>query len=146
MLPVPPSTQRNTTPILGVLSRLLPPRARVLELACGSGFHSVAFASALSSQLAAWQPTDVGAAELASTDAHRATLTERQQGILAPAAALDVSATPWPEWVRGGSYDVVLAVNLLHISPAGEAIIPALVRGAAAALAPGGLLSCTGLS
>jgi SAM-dependent methyltransferase len=42
----------------------------------------------------------------------------------------------WP--VRPGGWDAVLSVNLVHIAP--WAVTPALMRGAAQALAPGGRL------
>ena len=53
---VAPSATRNAAPILAVLRRVVPPGARVLELASGTGQHAAEFSAALRAD---WQPTDV---------------------------------------------------------------------------------------
>jgi tRNA G46 methylase TrmB len=51
-----PAVARNAGPILRVLRAHLPARARVLEIASGSGEHAVAFAGALPATT--WTPSD----------------------------------------------------------------------------------------
>ena len=62
-----PATERNREPIVAVLSRVLPAKGTVLELASGSGQHAVFFASRLPHLR--WQPTDRDVAALASIEA-----------------------------------------------------------------------------
>ena len=50
------ATQRNRQPILEVLSRTLPGRGTVLEIASGTGEHAVWFAQHLRPLV--WQPSD----------------------------------------------------------------------------------------
>lgn len=127
-----PAAERNRAPILEVLADWLPPRAAVLELASGSGQHAAYFAAARPGW--SWQPTDADAGVL--------------PGIAARCAGLDKVSAPrlldllvhapehWPP--RPGGWDALFAANLVHIAP--WAVTPALMRGAALALAPGGLL------
>ena len=51
-----PSAQRNRDAILAVLTEVLPPSGRVLEIASGSGEHAVHFAAALPGLT--FQPSD----------------------------------------------------------------------------------------
>ena len=138
-----PAAQRNAAPLLAALAELLPPSPaaglRVLEVASGSGQHAVAFAEALAPRVGLWQATDVSAASLASIDAHR--LGAAAAAALPPAAALDVLAAgagaALPAAVAAHApYDALLAVNLLHIAPAGA--VAGLAAAAAAALRAGG--------
>jgi SAM-dependent methyltransferase len=129
-LPFSPAAERNKGPILEVLQRLLPVRARVLEVASGTGQHAAHFASACPEW--DWQPTEADAASLPAID-------ERCRGLanVRPALRLDVSsAPPWP--VGPAPFDAVYCANLLHIAP--WAVCPALMRGAAAHLGRGGRL------
>ena len=59
-----PSAARNRGPILEVLKRVLGERARVLEIASGTGEHAVFFARAMAGLL--WRPSDPDAASRAS--------------------------------------------------------------------------------
>lgn len=104
------ATARNTGPILEVLSRHLPPEARVLEVASGAGEHAVAAVAAFPG--AHWTPSDPSAEARISI----ASWTERHalQDRIAPPLALDCLAPEtWPE----ASYDAVVAINMVHISP-----------------------------
>ncbi len=123
-----PAAERNADPILAVLERVLP-AGLVLEVASGTGQHAAHMARAL--PRVTWQPTDVEAHALASIAAwvEAAALPN-----LRPPVELDVDADPWPV----AAADAVVCINLLHIAPWTAAL--SLFRGAAAILAPGGLL------
>lgn len=124
-----PSVARNRGPILDVLSRVLPARGTVLEIASGTGEHAAHFTAALPGLL--WQPTDRDADALRSIAAHRA--MAQLPNLLAP-IVLDVTAQPWPV----ERADAVVSINMIHISPWSAA--EGLMTGAARALAPGGVL------
>ena len=125
-----PAAERNKAPILAALQRLLPARGRALEIASGSGQHALHFAAGLPSWH--WQPSDADPAALASIEAWRA---QAALANLGRALRLDVMA---PRWPLSQAVDAVYSANLLHISP--WPTCAALMRGAAAWLAPDGLL------
>lgn len=124
-----PATARNRDPILAVLTRHLPQRGLVLEVASGSGEHVVHFAQAFPHLL--FQPSDPDPDARASIDAWRAALTLSN---VRPAIALDATAEPWPI----AAADAVLCINMVHIAP--WAAAEGVVRGAARVLPPGGVL------
>lgn len=128
-LPFSPAAQRNQAPILEVLRRVLPADARVLEVASGTGQHAAHFAAAQPGWQ--WQPTDADAAALPA-------IAARCNGLpnVLPALRLNV-LEPWPPFPPA-RFEAVYCANLLHISP--WATCAALMHGAAACLAPGGLL------
>ncbi len=123
-----PAAARNLQPILRVLREVLPARARVLEVASGSGEHAVHFAGAVPGWI--WQPSDPHPRALASIAAWSEAV--RLDNLCKP-LRLDVTGE-WP----AERFDAVVAINLLHISPwtASEA----LMAGATACLAPGGVV------
>lgn len=124
-----PATARNRDPILGVLARVIPAGAKVLEIASGTGEHAVYFASRLPG--VTWQPSDPDADSRASVDAWRA--HERVPNVL-PAVALDVVHEPWPV----DEADAIVCINMIHISP--WRACEALLAGAARRLPPSGPL------
>lgn len=103
-----PAAARNTEPIIRVLTPHLPPEGRAVEVACGSGQHAVAFASAFP-QLQ-WQPTDVDPNALASCEAYR---QEAGLSNLAAPLLLDAAQSAWPI----STADVIVSINMMHISP-----------------------------
>lgn len=117
---------RNREPILGVLKRVIAPGARVLEIASGSGEHAVYFAKHLNN--VRWQPSDPDENARASVAAWIE--AEQAENIAAP-LDIDVSEIAWEQGI--GTYDAVLAVNMIHISP-WEATL-GLMRGAGVLLA-----------
>lgn len=127
-----PSAQRNRDPILAVLRDVLPPTGTVLEVACGSGEHAVHFAAAFPALT--WVPSDLDPAARASTDAWAA---EAGLANLHPAIAVDVGA-PHAGWPGPVELAAIVAINLVHIAPWSVAV--GLFDGAAARLAPGGVL------
>jgi SAM-dependent methyltransferase len=125
-----PSAARNRDPIWRVLGPQLQPRGLVLEVASGSGEHTLHFARLAGPDLV-FQPSDPAAAARASIDAWTA-----QSGLanVRPAIALDAAANTWPI----DRADAVVCINMIHISP--WAATEGLVRGAARLLPPDGLL------
>lgn len=123
-----PATQRNRDAIVAVLRDALPSSGLMLEVASGSGEHAVHFAAAFPAL--DWQPTDPDPAALASIAAWRA---EANLPNLRAPMQLD-AAGDWPI----AQADAILCINMIHISP-WEATL-GLLKGAAAALPPGGLI------
>jgi SAM-dependent methyltransferase len=124
------AAERNKDPILTVLESVLPASGRVLEIASGTGQHVCFFAAALPGL--EWQPTEPDAAH---REAIEARIRESGLANIAPPVALDVIE---PHWPVSGSFDAVLCINMVHISP--WAATHALLRGAARQLGPRGLL------
>lgn len=114
------AAERNKQPIGTELRHLLPQRGRVLEIASGTGQHVAHFGQEFPD--IAWQPTDLGADDLAQIESRR-----RATGLanILPAVRLDVLERPWPV---GGPFDAVLCINMIHISP--WETTPALFSGA----------------
>lgn len=106
-----PATARNREPIASVLGQFWNPDRplRLLEVASGSGQHAVFF----SERFPNWtfQPSDIDPLHLQSIAAYRQDLAGEN---LLPPIGLDVGATPWP---FSESFDAILAINLIHISP-----------------------------
>lgn len=126
-LPFSPAAERNGAPILAQLARWLPPAARVLEIASGTGQHAARCAAAQPGW--DWQPSELRAEALP-------TLATRCAGLANVRAPLqlDVMAPAWP--VPAGAFDAVYVANLLHIAP--WPVTAALFQGAAACLQPTG--------
>ncbi len=126
-----PSAARNADVIGELVALHAPATGRVLEIASGTGEHSVHIARHLSGLV--WQPSDIDAARRVSIDAHGAVAGLDN---LRPAIDLDATTAGWA--AAHGGQDVILVVNLLHLVSWNEAQI--LIKEAAAALAPGGVL------
>jgi SAM-dependent methyltransferase len=124
-----PSAARNRDAILKALSPHLPKFGRVLEVASGSGEHTMHFAAA--HPKLTFQPSDPDPDGRASTDAWA-----RHHGLtnVAPAIELDVMQSVRPSI----SADFVICINMIHIAPWSAAI--GLMRNAAIVLPTGGLL------
>lgn len=106
--PFASSAERNRDPIYQVIRRYLPTRARILELASGTGQHAVYCAAKQPGWQ--WQCSD---------------LPERLDGIaqwlvdqpyLPAPMMLDAGAENWSATL-GERYDAVLTINSLHIMP-----------------------------
>lgn len=103
-----PAALRNREPILEVLSAVLPPTGKVVEIASGSGEHIVHFAAALAELT--WQPSDPSPVARASIDAW--IVDEGTPNILPP-LDIDAAADSWPV----DRADAIVAINMVHISP-----------------------------
>jgi hypothetical protein len=128
---VSPAVARNTGPILDILRVHLAARARVLEIASGSGEHAVALSRAMPGT--GWTPSDPSSEARASIAAWAA---EAGLPNLNPPLALDAAdPATWPDDV----FHAVVCANMIHISP--WAATEGLMAGAGRVLAnPGGLL------
>jgi hypothetical protein len=119
------ATGRNREPIAAVLEAILPARGTVLEIASGTGEHSLFFARHFPHLV--WQPSDCDRAALASIAAWR---EDAGLANLRPPVNLD-AAREWP----ATRADAILCINMVHISP--WAATEGLVRGAARLLCAG---------
>jgi len=131
-----PSAARNTEPILAAVRPRLSASGRALEVASGTGQHIVAFADAFPGL--DWTPSDPDPMARASIAAH---VAEAGLANLHPPLHLDVSDPAWPEAVEPG-FDIIVAINLLHISPWAATL--GLISGAGRRLTPEGRLCIYG--
>ncbi len=122
-----PSALRNRQPIFEVLDPLLVSHARVLEVASGNGTHG-AYCTANRPDLH-WQATEADPIKLAVLRSRY----EQQGGIQEP-FALDALHFDW----SSQQADVLLAINLVHISP--FSVTAALMLGASQVLPSDGML------
>lgn len=121
-----PATLRNREAIAAILAGALPPSGLVLEVASGSGEHTVFFAAAFPAL--DWQPSDPDPAALASIAAWSA--EAGLANVRAP-LMLDAAAADWPITQA----DALLCINMAHISP--WAATQGLLAGAARILSDG---------
>lgn len=103
-----PSAQRNREAILAILTEVLPPSGRVLEVASGSGEHAVHFARALPGLT--FQPSDPSPDAVASIAAWTG---ESGLDNIRPPLVVDATAQRWPI----ESADAILCINMIHIAP-----------------------------
>lgn len=103
-----PATARNREPIRDVLARVLPAQGLVLELAAGSGEHSIYFAAQFPALT--WQPSDLSAEALESIEAWR---VEAARPNLRAPLRIDVTAPVWPI----ERADAITCINMVHIAP-----------------------------
>ncbi|HVL79814.1 MAG TPA: DUF938 domain-containing protein [Sphingomicrobium sp.] len=120
-----PAALRNREPIADVLADWLPRDGLVLEVASGTGQHSLYFAKRFPNL--DWQPSDLEASSLRSIAAWQA--QSPLPNLHAP-IAIDASQTDWSI----DRADAVLSINMVHISPWSAAL--GLLDGAARLLAP----------
>ncbi|MDP3655144.1 MAG: DUF938 domain-containing protein [Rhodoferax sp.] len=132
-----PSAERNKQPILDVLLQFLPTQGTALEIASGTGQHVAWFATQLPGWT--WQPTEVHRGALYNIEVR---VAQAELANVLDAVQLDVRTEPWfpadPLTHAPPAFDLIFCANMLHIAP-WEAC-PALMRGAARHLAPGGKL------
>ncbi|KAK3759613.1 hypothetical protein RRG08_016350 [Elysia crispata] len=131
--------ERNKQPILDVLLKYLPPKDNpglVLEVASGPGQHVCYYA--LHCPHLKWQPTDLDDKCLTSINAH---IEHNSLKNVLPPINVDITK-PFAQWatpeITAGSCDLVLNINMVHISP-WEATV-GLFKAAGDVLKPGGFL------
>lgn len=112
---------------LAIIRRHLRPRAQVLEVGCGTGTSAIKLASAAKSIIATdFSPALIEIAKRRAQEAEGSVKNVRFE-------VADVMQTPG----KPGSYDAVLAFNVLHTLPDA----PAALRALNSKLRPGGILA-----
>jgi len=122
-----PSAQRNAAPILEVLKSCLPKQGTILEIAAGSGEHSIFFAPEFPGNF--WLATDPAKDKVESI---RAWQVFKPAPNLLPPIALDAAAQKWPveNIDLPASITGIVCVNMIHVSPwkAGQGLLAAAGR------------------
>lgn len=109
-----PATERNREVILETLLQILSPQGTVLEIASGTGEHSVYFAPHL--QPRQWIPSDPNPMAIAS-------ITDWQKyhpsNNLALPQLIDVTTTDWSdnEYLSSQDVQAIVNINMIHIAP-----------------------------
>lgn len=131
-----PAAARNRVPIAAALAELLPATpCTVLELASGTGEHALWMARSLPQ--VTWQPSEATLERLDSITAWRA-LCPDLAGRVLPPLRIDAGQPPCPDIPSDPPLAAVFCANLTHIAP--WPVTLGLLAGAAAQLAPGGIL------
>jgi len=122
---ISPSSRRNGPHILKILKKVLPREGTVLEVAAGSGEHTVMFAPEFPNL--EWLPSDPAANKLESI---RAWMKTKPSGNILPPIALDAADLEWPVENRDHSIAAVICINMIHIAPwdAGKGLLAAAGR------------------
>ena len=102
------SASRNTSVIAEVLSQYLPEKAKVLELASGTGQHCTYFAKTFYN--VEWQPSDIDPKRL---DSIKTYIQEGDHENIRTPLLLDVTACDWAKNING--YDVIITINIFHL-------------------------------
>ena len=124
------AASRNEQPLIDALGPVLSGRSGlVLEIGSGTGQHAAAWAAAFPGL--DWQPSDPFDSHL---DSIRSWVAHAGRENLRAPIWLD-GAEAWPDL---GPLGGVISVNVIHISP--WVVTKGIVRGAAGALVPGGVL------
>ncbi|MCB9569647.1 MAG: DUF938 domain-containing protein [Myxococcales bacterium] len=126
-----PAAARNREAIAEVLARTLPARGLLLEIGAGTGEHAAHLAPR--HPTLTWQPSDPSPEARESIDAWREHVGAAN---LQPAIDLDAGASTWP--IDQAGVDVIMAINVLHISPWSTA--EGLMAGAGRHLGAGGIV------
>jgi hypothetical protein len=109
-----PATQRNREVILDVLLQVLPQQGTVLEIASGTGEHSVFFAPHLHS--CQWIPSDPNPMAISSiTDWQKHYPSDN----LAAPLQIDVTALHWycNDNLQNKGIQAIVNINMIHIAP-----------------------------
>lgn len=125
-----PSAANNAIPLCNVLREVAPTTGRALEIASGTGQHSVAFAKACPGLT--WVPTDIDEDRLTSIGIY---VSEAQLENLTLPVFLNATKQGWSQTT--GKVDLVVLVNLLHLISDTEA--KTVITETAQALASGGV-------
>ncbi len=130
-----PATQRNRDAILEVLLQVLSPKGTVLEIASGTGEHSIYFAPHL--QPRKWITSDPNPLAIASIiDWQKHYPSDN----LTSPLIIDVTAPDWinNEHLQSQDIQAIVNINMIHISPWQACL--GLIAGAKSLLPVGGIL------
>lgn len=130
-----PAGERNLPHILRLLAPHLPARGRLLEVATGTGGHGLALARAHPGLSVL--PTDFSAGAVATLADWRA--VHGPDNLLPPLRLDAADPATWPD----GPFDVVLCINMIHISP-WSATVGLMNLAGERLVRPGGLLALYG--
>lgn len=129
-----PSAERNKQYILEILKKEVPENFhKALEISSGTGQHIVLFANHFKN--IQWQPTEVDKASLNSINQY---ITKENLKNVLPPVHQDVRDIPWRCVENQGSLDLIININMIHISE--PACSEELFKGAGHALRSGGFL------
>jgi len=130
-----PATQRNRAAILEVLLQVLSPKGTVLEIASGTGEHSIHFAPHL--QPRKWIPSDPNPLAIASIIDWQKHYPSNN--LISP-LIIDVISPDWINNKHLQSQDIqaIVNINMIHISPWQACL--GLISGAKSLLPVGGIL------
>ncbi|MEM8800586.1 MAG: DUF938 domain-containing protein [Pseudomonadota bacterium] len=128
-----PATERNRDPIVERFREHLPPRGRVLEIGSGTGQHVAYFSAAFPALT--WAPSDRHDADFPSISGW---IADAGVANVEPPRVIDAASEWGPNLTSDGPWDVVLAINVIHISPI--EVMHGLFKGAAAVLDTGPLI------
>ena len=131
------ASERNRQPILDILKSLFAKDVKLnaLEIASGTGQHVSHFAKHFRNVV--WRPTDIDVTSLSSIEKYveSENLTNVEKPML-----VDVSLPigQWPAEVSSKLYDMILCINMIHISP--MKATEGLFAAAGNLLSPAGIL------
>jgi len=129
-----PSADRNMDVVRDRLLDLIPENARdLLEVSSGTGQHGAHCAPVMPNLR--WWPTEYAAERMASIAAYVADCS--LPNFMAP-QQLDVMDGNWPVAVQPETADVILNINMIHITPWQACV--GLLNGSGRKLGAGGLL------
>lgn len=130
-----PATLRNRAAILEVLLQNLPTTGNILEIASGTGEHSVYFAPHLHPrQWISSDPNPIAISSIIAWQQH-----EPSPNLVEP-LNIDVTAADWSDLyqLKSQNIQVIVNINMLHISPWNACL--GLMAGANRILSEGGIL------
>ncbi|MDJ0535271.1 MAG: DUF938 domain-containing protein [Xenococcaceae cyanobacterium MO_207.B15] len=128
-----PATQRNREPILEVLLRVLPTQGNILEIASGTGEHSICFAPRLAPRQ--WYPSEQ---QPQLRDSIIAWQNHYNSDNLHPPLDIDAAAEHWAIEELDITVNAIVNINMIHIS--GWETCLGLMAGAKRILPVGGIL------
>lgn len=124
---------KNREPILNILKQFMPNQGNILEIASGTGEHSLFFAPHFPQQR--WIPSDCTSESLASIKAWG---EEYPHDNLQSPLTIDVMERDWFLSLQGKEISAIVCINMIHIAP-WEACL-GLLAGAGQLLPKDGIL------
>lgn len=130
---ISPTAERNKEFIAKAISPHIPSKAKLLEIASGTGQHA-AHLSKLRPDITI-QPSDPDESSRDSQNIYR-----QGNSAILPSINIDVTAPTW--WGGFDGFDAIFCANMIHIAPIEASL--GLAKGAAQLLGAGGVLCLYG--